>query len=1803
MAANTKRWISFLTAAVLLMTSLMTGVTPVATAEEAATDKVSIALDSAVLTASGAHSSFPMSGLVDGKLTTGWSSDPNTYEQNTHAWIQLQLPQATLLDEVRLYPRYETVNGQEVLRCFPTEFTIQVSGDGVTWKTVSTQTDYTPTGKEWQVFCFAQQMAVQYIKVDATKLYTENPSAAQLSYRCQFMEMEAYYTPLADVAAYAAAMDAVAIDRQNACLLYSVLPGITTTLKSTSNTAVVDTDGSVDTVNSGSCDVVLTLSDGTTAVDTARFTVTVVGVAEQPAEKAAVSAATASSEANSNWGAAKLIDGNRQTGSTGWSSKQYTTAAPTNADGAEWAMLTLAEPMLVKRVDIYPRYRTSHRGMPTDFAIQVSADGTQWTTAYSAVDYAVSSNEAMQSVAVTPTYGRYVRLWCTKLNHDGDNYSVQLAEMEVYGVAVSLQSAAEAAAALTVKPVQSGDTAVKWQTIDNRYFKVAITQSEPAGVIATDRTITVPEKKTEVTLTLKVTNRLNPADAATVQRKVTVNSPNGLLAEAAAASIDLLPLPEAEATAMPMPTPQVDNAEAFAVTIESSSHPTVVATDGTITRPSATTGVRLRLRVTHKASGEYALTDELLVPIYKPVAAQTMTDAQIDADLDKFEKRSYGFFVHYVPAVTDTKEAGKVITSGTVYADGTKVTEVDALADNFDAEQFAKELSEFGVEYVMFTVWHADMRSLFPSMTNERWRDDRRSEDTLGMKSYADTDLIEELLTALEPYGIDLYLYTHPCDGHDLTAEDQALTGWNDATDSYATWNQYINELYYELCERYGTRIKALYFDGWYNHIATGAPQQRLRETCLTFNPAMALIMNAGFDQVVNPAPLYNGADYRAWEIRPTDLETLKVSHNQSAMVVGGEWFTTSPQTQQPSTAYNSAESLYRYTALMSTISTHGGFAASLAVYPERENENLDTLWAYGIYELFTTMNDTYLQGVAESVKNVIPSTAYPTAEESTLATLKWGAAAESADGAYLYLHVLTAPDGDALTLPATADGSVPAAEGVLLNFDGTATAGVRLAAAADGGYTVTLPSGCSWSAVDTVIKVALTRPAVESVTLSSNEVSVVPNGSRQLGFTVLPAEATAQTVCWESSDRSVVTVNRQGVVTATGTGEATVTVTVNGKTAVCTVSVSENANRMQNGDFEGDNPLLDWYELGGTVVAGAGRNGSAALVRGSGSVYLKGQNFTLLPNRYYEFSLYFKGETGDTGKVWYNTGTADNNNRDVQPIAGTKTIGKADADGWKQYTCVLQTGDNPKLVSNYAIALSNFNEGTAIDDVCLRLLPALTSLKLNTASLQLRPGTAVTMTAETQPADAYAGSAVWRSDNEAVATVDSSGNITAQSEGVAVITATAGTVSSRCVVTVSPYANVIVNGDFELGATAEWGNNSAVTAGADANGGYALVLSGATGSEQYYKGKLFAALEDNTAYVLMLDYKNVGGGYPELYINYGGKGNTVNGENMIQATKLKDSDGAWKTVMLPFTTGTIAHSNTGWELALIRRVDKTVNGSADGTSYFDNLRIVKQGGAYAADTVNGTLVLSDGETDGLHLDAVSGQEVTVTVTPKAGYQLVPGSLCYRATDGTQRRILNKASGEFGEGSGLQFAFTMPADTTVAVTAEFVSTADTSLAVATVGTSVYYAADNAAPQGVRFLNRMAVEGLNVNGAEITVRYGGVLHTVAEFGSLLKRNANTAELTLETAEAYANSSGALRMWKAGAYTKGDDMKLVDYTAAYVDFTVVMRKGADVAQSEFENRVYTVRGYVILDDGTVLYTEAMTDSVAAAQSRGA
>ena len=80
----------------------------------------------------------------------------------------------------------------------------------------------------------------------------------------------------------------------------------------------------------------------------------------------------------------------------------------------------------------------------------------------------------------------------------------------------------------------------------------------------------------------------------------------------------------------------------------------------------------------------------------------------------------------------------------------------------------------------------------------------------------------------------------------------------------------------------------------------------------------------------------------------------------------------------------------------------------------------------------------------------------------------------------------------------------------------------------------------------------------VTSVSISQPTAEMIMGETTQLKATVLPSNATMQSVTWASSKQSVATVSKSGLVTAIAEGTSTVTASSGGKSASCIVTVSK---------------------------------------------------------------------------------------------------------------------------------------------------------------------------------------------------------------------------------------------------------------------------------------------------------------------------------------------------------------------------------------------------------------------------------------------------------------------------------------------------------------------------------------------------------------------------------------------------------------------------------------------------------------------
>lgn len=147
--------------------------------------------------------------------------------------------------------------------------------------------------------------------------------------------------------------------------------------------------------------------------------------------------------------------------------------------------------------------------------------------------------------------------------------------------------------------------------------------------------------------------------------------------------------------------------------------------------------------------------------------------------------------------------------------------------------------------------------------------------------------------------------------------------------------------------------------------------------------------------------------------------------------------------------------------------------------------------------------------------------------------------------------------------------------------------------------------------------------------------------------------------------------------------------------------------------------------------------------------------------------------------------------------------------------------------------------DGTALSADCkVTVLPAIESVELNYSTLSLQPKGTAQLTYTVVPEEALADTATYTSSDEAVATVDAEGNVTAVADGTATITVDVNGVSSECEVTVSTKSTSNSNGasSGNSGSTSDGGQAQSSAPATSSNFEYgALPMDPATDGETWW--------------------------------------------------------------------------------------------------------------------------------------------------------------------------------------------------------------------------------------------------------------------------------------------------------------------------------------------------------------------------------
>lgn len=335
------------------------------------------------------------------------------------------------------------------------------------------------------------------------------------------------------------------------------------------------------------------------------------------------------------------------------------------------------------------------------------------------------------------------------------------------------------------------------------------------------------------------------------------------------------------------------------------------------------------------------------------------------------------------------------------------------------------------------------------------------------------------------------------------------------------------------------------------------------------------------------------------------------------------------------------------------------------------------------------------------------------------------------------------------------------------------------------------------------------TTPAdvkVSRITLSASTGLALTKGQTQkLTATVAPANATNRTVTWKTSDKNVATVSENGLVTAVGGGDATITCTAKDGSnvkATCKVTVtvpvsgiqlSQTSAALTVGDTltltktiypsDATNQAVTWTSSSDAVASvdsngkiTAKTAGSAVItcksvsdnsVVGICNVTVKAKVQTPSEIKVNKITLNKTTASVTKGKTLQLTATVapgnatkkevkwSTSNKNVAMVS-TSGLVTAKSAGTAIITCTAQDGSNVKATCKITVK---------------NPVVKVTKVTLNKTTATLAPKETLTLKATVAPTNATNKAVTWKSSNTKIATVSSSGKVTAKAAGTVTIT------------------------------------------------------------------------------------------------------------------------------------------------------------------------------------------------------------------------------------------------------------------------------------------------------------------------------------------------------------------------------------------------------------------------------------------------
>lgn len=444
-----------------------------------------------------------------------------------------------------------------------------------------------------------------------------------------------------------------------------------------------------------------------------------------------------------------------------------------------------------------------------------------------------------------------------------------------------------------------------------------------------------------------------------------------------------------------------------------------------------------------------------------------------------------------------------------------------------------------------------------------------------------------------------------------------------------------------------------------------------------------------------------------------------------------------------------------------------------------------------------------------------------------------------------------------------------------------------QLKALSDGGTVITATN----DNVSGTIAITVKPIEASSITLDQESITLTIGGTQTLNVTINPDNTTYKDVTWDSNDPSVAVVS-DGVVTAVGIGTANIRAMVGQVTANCTVTVnpieaqSVTLSSSSESLFIGQslqltatvNPenttdkTITWISDNASIATVSTTGEVTAIALGTANITAECGNvsatcaITVNPITSEQLVMNYTvltlkmGATQQLTAAIYPTNTTDQNI--------TWTTSNSD---------IVTVENGLVTATGIGTATITAQNGNQIATCTVTVEPILAEqVILSESAITVNVGTPATLLATVLPENTTDNTVEWASLNENIATV-ANGIVTGVAPGTAVITATSGTATASCTVTVlQPATSVTLNetslnlyvGDiFDLIDTvtpenttdaASWSSSDQTVAIVDNNGIITALKAGTTNISVIY-GTVSATCEvtvsDIAATSVELDY------------------------------------------------------------------------------------------------------------------------------------------------------------------------------------------------------------------------------------------------------------------------------------------------------------------------------------------------------------